>query len=67
MYDADNEIGMKLTEAQARAVREGMESARVLGIGGETLAWDECLDGDGDLCLDEDAYDSARDIAMRVK
>jgi hypothetical protein len=63
MFDADNNIGTPLNARQAAEIKAAMDAGTILDVSRQPLTWDDCLDRDGDLCLDEDSYDAALSIA----
>ena len=65
LIDSDNLRGRDLTRAQVAKIRTAIEACLVLDGNGKTVAWAECLDADGDIVIDEVAYETAVELSWR--
>lgn len=57
LIDVDNETAVILTPVQMQSAKKIIDGGTVTDCVGEVMIWDEVIDGGGDLCLDEDAFD----------
>lgn len=64
--DIDNQIYLAISATEAEKVKVAMFAGEIIDCG-EALEWDDCLDLDGDLCLDEEPFDSVRAIILRLR
>ena len=62
IVDCDNLVGMRISDTQAKKLKEAMDAGLVSDCVGDVCTWLDCIDGAGDICLDEEAYEQAMAI-----
>lgn len=60
MIDTDNETVLDLSPAQMVIARAVIESGEITDCCGDQTIWEDVIDLDGDLCLDEDEFEQVR-------
>ena len=58
LYDYDNLTGREINAAEVKKLRTAFDAGQIVGMDGP-YTWEDALDRDRDICLDEDGYDCA--------
>lgn len=61
IIDEDNLIGLRIHAVQLQHLKTLFEDGTLVGYS-EVDCWDDLLDADGDVCMDEDMFSMAREI-----
>lgn len=62
LVDVDNQLAVKITEAQGKLIRKEIDTGRHADEFGDVIVWDEIIEVHGDLCVDEDLFQQIRDL-----